>query len=195
MDGSPPADDVDRTLQTYEEGADAFVEKYRSESIAARFGDPFLGMLPGDRLLDVGCGPGSDADVFAQAGYDVIGLDLTPSFVRAADRHVSDGTFLRGDMRRLPFRDGAFDGVWSCASFLHVPRSDASATLREFRRVLDGGVVFLSVKRPANDVGPDDPRHFEYYEPDEIRSLVSAASFEPRRMTADENWVSIVADR
>ncbi|MFC7204578.1 class I SAM-dependent methyltransferase [Haloferax namakaokahaiae] len=67
--------------------------------------------------------------------FEVVRFDLTRSFAH-------------GDMRALPFADDAFDGVWNCVSFLHVPQDDARRTLREFQRVLtDGGVVYLSVKR------------------------------------------------
>lgn len=187
-------DDVSRTLEEYESEADAYVRKYRAESFADRYGGPFFDALTGSRLLDVGCGPGADISTFESAGYDVTGLDLTQSFLRAARDRDPTASLVRGDMRRLPFGDGSVDGIWSAASFLHVPRSDATPTLREFRRVLrPAGVVFLSVKRAPTTPGESSDRHFEYYGPEAIGLIVRDAGFEPVVLETAENWVSVVA--
>lgn len=187
-------DEVRRTLEAYEGDADAYVAKYRSESVAARYGDRFLAFLEGDRLLDVGCGPGPDLETFATEGYDVTGLDLTPAFLEAAAEHVPEADLARGDMRRLPFRDGSFDGIWSSAAFLHVPRSDAVETLREFRRVLDrDGAVYVSVKREGYEETDANGRFFEYYRPAELRSALEAAALEPTIVETGEMWVSAIA--
>lgn len=189
-------DELVRTLEEYASNSNAYVEKYRSVSVATRYGDAFFDALEGDRLLDAGCGPGPDLETMVTGGYDVTGLDITPAFLRAAREHVPDASLVRGDMRRLPVRSGAFDGVWSCASFLHVPRSDAIETLREFRRVLDeDGIVFCSVKREATTPGESEDRHFEYYSPDELRSVLREAGLEPRRVRTVDNWVSVLAGR
>ncbi|ELZ02975.1 ubiquinone/menaquinone biosynthesis methyltransferase UbiE [Natrialba chahannaoensis JCM 10990] len=187
-------DDITRTLAEYESAADAYAQKYCAESVAARYGDPFLDALTGDRLLDVGCGPGPDVSTFDAAGYDAVGLDLTPAFLQRAREREPAAAFVRGDMRDLPFDDDAFDGVWSSASFLHVPRSDATATLREFRRVLrPDGVVFCSVKRVPTTPGESQDRHFEYYRPDTIRSMVDDVGFELVRVETEANWISVLA--
>ncbi|KTG10049.1 ubiquinone biosynthesis methyltransferase UbiE [Haloprofundus marisrubri] len=187
-------DDVSGTLDAYERNAESFVEKYRSESIAARFGDEFRAALPGKRVLDVGCGPGADSETFSAAGYDVTGIDLTPSFVESAHESVPAASFVRGDMRELPFRDETFDGVWSCASFHHVGRSDAPGILREFERVLaPDGVVYLSVKRGEKSGCDADGRYFERYLAEDVRSLLTDARFDPRSVDGRERWVSAVA--
>jgi len=41
-----------------------------------------------------------------------------------------------GDLRRLPVADESLDGIWSCASLLHVPRNEVPATLRSWRAAL-----------------------------------------------------------
>lgn len=188
-------DELVRTLEEYASNADAYVETYRSQSVAALYGNAFFEALTGDRVLDVGCGPGSDLETVAAAGYDVTGLDITPAFLRAARDHVADASLVRGDMRRLPFRTDAFDGVWSSASFLHVPRSDAIETLRAFRRVLgEAGIVFLSVKREATTPGESEDRHFEYYRPNELRALLHDAGLEPRRVRTVDDWISVLAE-
>ena len=195
-------DEVARTRSVYEANSDAFVEKYRSESIAERFGEPFFEALQGQLILDVGCGPGSDSESFADRGYDVTGLDVTPSFLESARENVSEARFALGDMRHLPFESDSFDGVWACASLLHVPREDVPATLSEFARVLDdGGVLYCSLKRGEESGFDTDGRFFERHTADAVASLLVEAGFEPVQMeTADaeevasqDGWVQVVA--
>ena len=188
-----------RTASTYEDHADAYCEKYRSGSVAERHGAPFFDALDGDRVLDAGCGPGSDAAVFAEHGLDVVGVDITASFVAAARENV-DGAFVRGDLRSLPVPDGTFDGVWSCAVLHHVPKPDAADALVEFERVLaDDGVLFCSVKRgesagfePDDDHGGGDDRFFAYYGGDEFRDVLADAGLDGE-VRADGRWVSALA--
>lgn len=195
-------DEVARTRSVYEENSDAFVEKYRSESIAERFGGPFFDALQGKRVLDVGCGPGSDTETFAGREYDVTGLDVTASFLASAREAVPDARFALGDMRHLPFADGSFDGVWASASLLHVPRADVPGTLSEFARVLDdGGVLYCSLKHGEESGFDADGRFFERHTPGEVASALVEAGFRPERVTTSDSdddvseaeWVQALA--
>lgn len=68
-----------------------------------------LGLVPGDRVLDVGCGPGRHAHALGVRGIHVHGIDVSERFVELARRDAPDGvTFERLDARRLPF-DREFD--------------------------------------------------------------------------------------
>lgn len=124
------------------------------------------------------------------------GLDLSPSFLATAREGVPAAGLVRGDMRRLPFRDDRFDGVWCCAALVHLPREAVPGTLAEFRRVLgDGGTVFVTV--PHGDDGGYNPegRYFEQYQPTELRARLRTAGFAPRRVETEGNWVRALAVR
>jgi len=70
-----------------------------------------LGLSPGDRVLDVGCGPGRHARELAQRGIEVHGIDISDRFVEIARTGSPDGaTFERLDARALHF-DAEFDAV------------------------------------------------------------------------------------
>ncbi|NHN41637.1 class I SAM-dependent methyltransferase [Halorubellus sp. JP-L1] len=187
-------DELARTTRAYETDAGAYVEKYETESIAARFWDDVDPKFPGPRLLDVGCGPGPDTATFTDHGYDVVGFDLTTAFLQRA-RDTVDAPFVRGDMRTLPFQSNAFDGVWACASLLHVPRDDVPGTLREFRRVLDApGTLVATLKRQGTDRHSDDDRHFERYTPAELRALATDADYDDVTVTASgDRWLELTA--
>jgi SAM-dependent methyltransferase len=72
-----------------------------------------LGLEPGMRVLDVGCGPGRHARALAERGIEVVGVDISRRFVELAARDAPPGaTFLRADARALPF-DAEFDAAIS----------------------------------------------------------------------------------
>lgn len=72
-----------------------------------------LGLRPGQRVLDVGCGPGRHAHALARWGCEVMGVDISQRFVELAARDAPPGaTFRRLDARALPF-DGEFDAAIS----------------------------------------------------------------------------------
>jgi ubiquinone/menaquinone biosynthesis C-methylase UbiE len=125
-----------------------------------------LGLLPGARVLDAGCGGGSLlADLAAQIGPtgSIHALDLDPDNVAvAAARGASlacSFAAVVGDVTRLPWADHSFDAVW-CANTLQYVADDAyPRALAELRRVVrPGGVLALK----EYDVGmlllhPADP--------------------------------------
>lgn len=100
-----------------------------------------LGVAPGDRVLDVGCGPGNYTRHLAAAvgGDLVIGLDPSrPMLASAARRTVGmNVAYVRGDGSELPFEDASFDAV-SCFGTLHLIE-DPMKALDEMIRVLAPG--------------------------------------------------------
>ena len=72
-----------------------------------------LGLEPGMRVLDVGCGPGRHAHALGRRGIEVHGVDISERFVELARRDAPAGvTFERLDARALPF-DAEFDAALS----------------------------------------------------------------------------------
>jgi ubiquinone/menaquinone biosynthesis C-methylase UbiE len=95
-----------------------------------------LGLEPGARVLDVGCGVGFATHMLAEmSGKDarVVGMDLSRPHLRAATGPRSVG-LVQGDASRLCFRDGTFDLIWSCNTVNHL--ADPVAALRAMREVL-----------------------------------------------------------
>ena len=101
---------------------------------------------PGSRLLEVGCGLGTDLLQFAKGGATAVGIDLSSQSIALADRHFRvfgiQASFTRGDAENLPFPDGSFDVVYSFGVLHHVP--DTQRAIDECYRVLKpGGKLIL----------------------------------------------------
>jgi ubiquinone/menaquinone biosynthesis C-methylase UbiE len=174
------------TSATYDQIAADYAARWASgeelASARARFG-ALLG--PGARVLDTGCGPGWDTVRLRELGLRACGLDRSRGMLNEArGRGVP---LLLGDMRALPLHDGALDGLWACASFLHIPKQDGPAVLREFRRALrSGGALYIGVKAgvgerwveqgPAQQ-SPGQQRFFAFYQADEFDQLLADSGF------------------
>lgn len=109
---------------------------------------------PGGRLLDIGCGAGREALGFARLGFRVVGIDIAPRMIDAAQRHARreglDITFEVGSVTELDDPPGSFDGVFWGGSLHHVPgRALRVEVLRQIARALtpDGALILVIVYR------------------------------------------------
>src|ERR1043166_3132475 len=95
----------------------------------------------GLKVLEVGCGVGTDGLQFARAGADYTGVDLTEAAVGLARNNFASagtpGEFRMSDAENLDFADESFDGVYSHGVLHHTP--DIEAAVREIHRVLKPG--------------------------------------------------------
>jgi SAM-dependent methyltransferase len=107
---------------------------------------PFDAIFPydahrGARVLEVGCGMGTMASLWAHEGARVTAVDLNATAVAQTRRRFDllglDGEILQADARELPFEDGVFDYVWSWGVLHHSP--DLPRSLRELLRVVRRG--------------------------------------------------------
>lgn len=95
-------------------------------------------------LLDIGCGPGLAAQVFAKTIATIAGIDASPPFIEIARRRVPAGDFRVGEMEHLPYTDASFDVVTGFNAFQYAA-APANA-LREARRVAKpGGTIVIAV--------------------------------------------------
>ena len=97
----------------------------------------------GARLLEIGCGMGTDLPQFARGGARCTGIDLTPRSIEITRHRFrlygADGNFMISDGERLPFRAESFDVVYSNGVLHHTP--DTAGAIREVHRVLRPGGV------------------------------------------------------
>lgn len=95
---------------------------------------PLLGTLTallaaGDRVLDAGCGPGRDTRHLVRRGFAAVGLDRSPEFLNWARRRDPAARLVLGDLRDLPFPEGAFGGIWAAASLIHLAKHEVRGAL------------------------------------------------------------------
>jgi SAM-dependent methyltransferase len=141
---------------SFDVSADAymrFMGRY-SEPLAARFAD-LAGVRDGQRMLDVGCGPGAlAAELVKRAGAEsVSAVEPSASFAAAARERLPGVDVRQSAAERLPYPDGTF-GITLAQLVVHF-MTDPVQGLREMRRVTrPGGTVAACVWDNAGDRGP-----------------------------------------
>ena len=142
----------------------AAVPAAAAESFAGVANPWALGRLsPGERVLDLGCGAGTDSLVAAQMvgpqGH-VTGIDMTPEMLAkarsaAAELGVTNVDFVEGEIEALPFPDESFDVVISNGVVDLVP--DKDAVFDEIYRVLAPGgriqIADVTIQNPVSEEG------------------------------------------
>jgi SAM-dependent methyltransferase len=153
-----------------------------------------VGVAPGDRVLDIGCGTGVFLRLVADRGAVPSGLDASEALLGIARERVPEADLRVGDMERLPYDDDTFDVVTGFNVFFFA--ADLVAALREAGRVAKpGGPVVIGVwgppercdleamkrvaRRYAPPPPPDAPPPPRLWEPGVLESLATEAGLVP----------------
>jgi len=133
------------TINYYQHHAQAFFSDTIGVDMSSLYA-PFIAHLaPGACVLDAGCGSGRDARAFVEMGYAVEAFDASSEMVRMATEHSGL------PVKQMTFNEvqasNRYDGIWCCASLLHVPAQDLPQAMSSLAQALKpGGVWYVSFK-------------------------------------------------
>ncbi|HEY2331629.1 MAG TPA: class I SAM-dependent methyltransferase [Acidimicrobiales bacterium] len=169
------------TLASYDRTAPRYAELQWATRLVRQMHE-FERSLAGNRICDLGCGPGRDVEWQTERGHDVIGVDLSVGMLAEARRRVPAASLVVGDATALPLATASVDGVWSCSVFVHLDRVETAEGLGEVARVLrPGGAFYLGLERGDAPEWRDDSdggrRRFHFWQPDALATAVEAAGF------------------
>ena len=192
---------ITKTISEYNRIAEGYTKENNSEEIVSSMApllDKFIEYIEeGKDILDVGCGHGRDSKYFSENEFNVTAVDLSEELLSIAKKISPKANFMLMDMRNLSFQDNSFDGLWACASFLHVPKEFAKGTLSGFYNALKPeGLLFLCVKEgeyegfmKSNSYGGCE-RYFSNYTLDELENLLSSSGFEMIELVIDDKFIN-----
>jgi ubiquinone/menaquinone biosynthesis C-methylase UbiE len=126
---------------------DAIVEPFNAS--LRRYVLKFARPEPGASILEIGCGTGTNLQLFAEVGCRVAGIDLSPSMLDLARTKLGATADLHlGDAADMPFGDADFDLVVAFLTLHEMPQASRIAVVGELARVVspDGDVLFIDYR-------------------------------------------------
>ena len=189
-----------KTIEYYNENVDKFVNDTQDVVFCATQ-DLFLSYLnEGDSILDFGCGSGRDTKYFLSKGYKVDATDGSEEICKVA----SDYTGI--NVKCLLFNEldeiDKYDGIWACASILHLDRDDLIDVFNRIARALkDNGILYTSFKYSEFE-GMRNGRYFTDFTIEsfnEFQTNIPEFIIEKKWITSDvragredEKWLNLI---
>ena len=191
---------MDKTIAYYNKNAESFVRDTETVEFT-EVQDRFLKYLQkGAYILDFGCGSGRDAKCFLTKGYEVDAVDGSEELCKIA----SENTGLA--VRKMLFSEldeyEKYDGIWACASILHLPKDELKSVIRKMlRAVKTDGYIYTSFKYGEFE-GYRNERYFTCFTEDSFKNYISDiteiqiiekwVSSDARPGRSDEKWLNLI---
>jgi len=184
----------------YDLNAKAFIESTLHANMTEHY-EKFLAYIPKlGHILDAGCGSGRDTKNFLDLGYQVEAFDNSIEMVKYATQYTGievkhhDFINVQDEIK--------FDGIWACASLLHVSSDELIQILTKYKSILKPeGVMYMSFKY-GTDHYVKNGREFYCYTEDTIQNLISQVgdydildtyvTGDVRDERSVEKWTSII---
>lgn len=197
---------------TYDRIAENWHQDHQKDDWWIEGTNKFISFLKkGDLVLDVGCGGGTKSRYLIQKGLNVIGIDFSGKMIEIAKREVSDGTFIVKDLADVETLEYMFDGIFTQAVLLHIPKAKAKEAIQKTANKLKkGGYLYVAVKaqKPGRaeeeisveeDYGYRYERFFSFFSPEEIKKHMRESGlnvvYETVTLSGRTNWAQVIAQK
>jgi SAM-dependent methyltransferase len=192
------------SVKYYDKNADAFAADTVSVDLTHLYA-PFLDhILQGGLILDAGCGTGRDSLAFLKAGYRIEAFDASSEMVRIARKNTGLNV-LQMSFQEMSF-ERRFDGIWACASLLHVHKTEELGVFEKLSHALkQGGVLYASFKLGIDERIDANGRYFNNHNQGSISKLCAQVPLlkianiwetsDSRPGRESEQWLNVICIR
>ena len=151
-----------KTLDFYNTNSEIYIETTISIDMSNLYSE-FLNSIPkGGDILDLGCGSGRDSKAFLQRGYKVTAVDGSMELARSASKVIGQEVLV-SKFEELSLVD-KYDGIWACASILHVDRRNIVDVIKNVSSNLKrNGIFYMSFKYGKDEYIDEKGRYFNCY--------------------------------
>lgn len=140
----------------------------------------FHSLLTKGRVVEIGPGAGREAELLISLGYDYTGIEPSIKLLKKAQYRNPKGKFIHKDICSLNLVPNYFDGFWTAASLLHIPKSKIDKALKNISKTVKAnGMGFISLKAGVGEEQEKDTkRWFSYYQEGEFDEILTRNKFE-----------------
>lgn len=172
------------SIEYYNKNAEEFYQGTVSADMSEACEKFLKYIAPGGRILDAGCGSGRDSLYFIKRGYEVVSFDASEQMVRLSSELTGQQTLLM-KFDEVDFKD-EFDGIWACASLLHIPKSEIKGVMKKLNQGLKkNGIFYMSFKYGKGEEYKGE-RLFNFYHEKNLSELITEVGY----LEIIENWVT-----
>ncbi|WP_205314713.1 class I SAM-dependent methyltransferase [Ruminiclostridium herbifermentans] len=158
------------SIDFYNKNSKEFFESTVSADMTETYIEFLKYIEPNGKLLDAGCGSGRDSLFFLGKGFSVVSIDASDEMVRLSSELTGQKT-VKMKFQEMNFND-EFDGVWACASLLHVSKSEIKDVIKRIANSLKlNGIFYASFKYGEGEIVRDG-RLFNSYNEESLKSLI-----------------------
>lgn len=184
----------------YDENAEEFFQSTVHADMSGLY-DVFLKDIPaGGHILDLGCGTGRDSRYFQQLGYQVTAVDGSQKMCEMAAHYIGQ------PVKQMLFEDldynEEFDGIWACASLLHVKKDEMAGVINKIYQALKVDGMFYVSYKYGTEEREKDGRLFSDYTEEALVVLFTEKtgwklrewfiSCDVRKGRGDQKWLNAV---
>lgn len=192
-------DDVNK--KTYNAIADFYVKEASLDHEDKTYLDSFLKTVSGNKILDLGCGPGILSKYLSNLGYDVTGVDFAEQMISIARGIVPDTKFIVSDVASLEL-DDKFDGIVLAHFLIHFSKDENIQILNKLHTLMNPDAsLFIQFSanltpgiqdEPLDDTGELKMWRYSYDE-DSMLELLDNCNYDTTFSETKENVVTMIS--
>lgn len=191
---------MNHTIDYYNKNANQFMETTSNVDFVMNQNRFLNKISDGAHILDFGCGSGRDTKYFLDKGYKVTAIDGSKELCALASQYTGI------DVKQIVFQElkeyGVYDGIWACASILHLPKDELIIVLLKMCQSLkQNGIIYTSFKYGEYE-GDRNGRYFIDMTEESFFKLIGYVpelliedqwiSFDVRTGREDERWLNLM---
>lgn len=174
------------TPANYNKVAATYHAKHAGQLVAQKQLDEFISLVnPPAKILDVGTGPGYDAN-YLSGKYSVVGIESARRFTEIAKFENPHLEIYNADIVDFPLPTKAYKGIWARDSLHHVSAAELPKVMAKLSNALvDGGILYVIVREGEGEVvevdnrnGQDIEKFFHLFSAEELTQLARSAGLE-----------------
>ena len=173
-----------KTLDYYNQNAETFFTGTVSVDFKQTQNKFLHDLSVGNYILDFGCGSGRDTKYFLEAGMKVDAIDGSEEMCRIASEYTGI------KVQQMLFQEldvhDKYDGIWACASILHLPKNDLKLVLKKMAEALKTqGIIYTSFKYGEFE-GERNGRYFTDFTIETFQTFIQNID----HLQIKENWMT-----
>ena len=191
---------MNKTIEYYNINSDLFINSTKDVKFNKMQNMLLKYLKKGNYILDLGCGSGRDSKAFLEQGFKVVSVDASKKLCEFASYYIGQ------DVINSTFQNFKsnikFDGIWACASLLHLPYEELKKVMENISGMLKlEGYFYLSFKY-GNFEGERNGRYFTDMTEEKFKNLIKDMpeyklieehiTEDVRYLREDEKWLNVI---